>query len=197
MTRRKLGVASMALSLILVTSLSALGHARDDGVDGTPRSGPLVAPGTPVDGWQPWQTIELADVRTGETFTLADFYGKTVLVQPMATWCSSCRQQLQSIRDAQATLESEDVIVIAISVETDLSTEDLKHYVEREGFDWPFAVATPELLRALVEEFGRSLANPPATPKFVIHPDGTFSELETGHKSADELVTWLIPETGV
>ena len=35
-----------------------------------------------------WQTSILSDARTGQSFTLADFTGKTVFVDPMATWCS-------------------------------------------------------------------------------------------------------------
>ena len=30
--------------------------------------------------------LPLVDVRSGETFTLAEFAGKTVFVEPMATW---------------------------------------------------------------------------------------------------------------
>lgn len=33
-----------------------------------------------------WQTALLRDARTGETFTLADFAGRTVYVHPMAKW---------------------------------------------------------------------------------------------------------------
>lgn len=45
---------------------------------------------TPVDGAQSsaagWQDVALRDVRTGETFTFADFAGRTVYVHPMARW---------------------------------------------------------------------------------------------------------------
>ena len=33
-----------------------------------------------------WLTMPLTNARSGETFTLADFAGKTVFVHPMATW---------------------------------------------------------------------------------------------------------------
>lgn len=33
-----------------------------------------------------WTRIALTDARTGSTFTLADFAGKTVFVHPMARW---------------------------------------------------------------------------------------------------------------
>jgi hypothetical protein len=34
----------------------------------------------------PLAILPIVDVRTGETFTLAEFAGKTVFVEPMATW---------------------------------------------------------------------------------------------------------------
>jgi hypothetical protein len=33
-----------------------------------------------------WQSIPLRNARTGETFTFADFAGRTVYVHPMARW---------------------------------------------------------------------------------------------------------------
>ena len=92
---------------------------------------------------------------------------------------------------ARASIHSDNVVFVAVSVETTLSTADLRGYAEAEGFDWVFAVATPEMLRALVDEFGRKLANPPATPHFLIHPDGSFSKLATGAMSPEELLRWI------
>ena len=41
-----------------------------------------------------WQTLPLTNARTGETFTFADFAGKTVFVEPMATWCTNVTTQV-------------------------------------------------------------------------------------------------------
>lgn len=142
---------------------------------------------------QSWQELPLTNARTGETFTLADFAGKTVFVEPMATWCTNCRRQLRNVREARAQLEGEEVIFVALSVETNLSADALAEYAEEQGFDWTFAVMTPELLRALVASFGRLIAAPPATPHFVIDPDGSVSELSTGGKSAEQI---LVEVTG-
>ena len=54
-----------------------------------------------------WQQLPLVDARTGESFTLADFAGKTVYVEPMATWCTNCRQQLRTVRDIYTQLDAE------------------------------------------------------------------------------------------
>ncbi len=139
-----------------------------------------------------WQTLPLTNARTGETFALADFEGQTVLVEPMATWCVNCRQQLGNLLEARAQL-GDEVTFIALSVETNISDADLARYADEAGFEWTFAVMTPELLRALAADFGRGVAAPPATPHFVIGPDGEAGELLTGLRSPDELVALLTP----
>lgn len=134
-----------------------------------------------------WQDIELADARTGETFTLASFSGKTVFVEPMATWCTNCRRQLGNVREARAQL-GDDVVFIGLSLETNLDDADLAQYQSDQGFDWTFAVMTPEMLQALADTFGRSITSAPSTPHFVIRPDGSYTDLVTGIDSPDEIV---------
>lgn len=138
-----------------------------------------------------WQTIELTNAATLETFTFADFEGKTVFVEPMATWCSNCRTQLKNVQEA--SLQTDDsVVYIALSVEGNLANEKLAEYAEREGFPFIFAVASTELLQALVEDFGRTVTNPPATPHFIINADGSFGELVTGRESAEQLLEQIM-----
>ncbi len=134
-----------------------------------------------------WQSLPLTDARTGETFTLAELEG-TVYVEPMATWCSNCRTQLGNVQAAQAQVEG-DVTFIALSVETTLEAAALAQYANEQGFDFTFAVMTPDLLRALAGEFGQSVTNPPATPHFVRYPDGTWSELMTGFSPPDAVLS--------
>lgn len=139
-----------------------------------------------------WQDLPLTDARTGETFTLGGLEGY-VYAEPMATWCSNCRQQLGNVRDAAAQLGGDEVTFVALSVETSLKAEDLARYADEQGFDFKFAVLTPELLRALAAEFGQTIAVPPSTPHFVIRPDGTTSELLTGFSSPDAILASVQP----
>lgn len=138
-----------------------------------------------------WQQLALTNARTGETFTLADFAGQTVFVEPMATWCSNCRRQLTNVRDAQQQLAEDDVVFVALSVETNIDDAALANYADGAGFDWLFAVVTPEMLEQLAGEFGRVIANPPATPHFIIRPDGTYTELVTGIEPADQIISQI------
>ena len=134
-----------------------------------------------------WQTVALTNARTGESFTLADLNGQTVFVEPMATWCSNCRKQLQNVGDARATV-GDDAVFIALSLETNIDDAKLAEYAEQQGFDWTFAVMSEEILQLLADEFGRTIANAPSTPHFVIRPDGSFTELVTGIESPEEIV---------
>ena len=138
-----------------------------------------------------WQQLPLVDARTGATFTLADFAGKTVFVETMATWCTNCRQQLEIVKSLQATLPDENVVFVALSVETTLEAATLAQYADDAGFAWTFAVITPELLQELATRFGRTITNPPSTPHFVIYPDGSTTELITGIESAEQLRSHL------
>ena len=142
-----------------------------------------------------WQTLPIVNARTGETFTFADFAGQTVFVEPMATWCTDCRQQLGNVRSAREQL-GDDVVFIALSVETNISAADLAAYADENGFEWHFAVMTPELLAELVNAFGRTISNPPSTPHFIIRADGTTTPLVTGVESAAEIVAQVQAEGG-
>lgn len=140
-----------------------------------------------------WQHLELSNAATGESFTFADFAGKTVFVEPFATWCGNCRRQLTNVRAATGNLENaDDVVIIALSVAENASDAVLAEYAEDHDFtDFIFASATPEVLSSLVEAFGRGVTNPPATPHFIINAEGGYGELETGFESGEEILEQL------
>ena len=143
-----------------------------------------------------WQQLSVTNARTGASFSLADFHGKTVFVEPMATWCGNCRRQLSNVREAQQQLNSDDVVFVALSVETNLSDSDLANYAENEGFDWVFAVSSADLVRELVGEFGQSITNPPSTPHFIIRPDGSTTDLVTGIEPAADIAAQITAAQG-
>lgn len=140
-----------------------------------------------------WLDIELTEVNTGEPFTLADFPGKTIYIEPMATWCPKCRAQQQVVRDdvLPAFAESDDVLFLSLSVGENIADADLAAYSEREGFDWMFAIASPEMLSELVASYGRGVVTPPSTPHFFVRPDLSVTELWTGSHSGEEILAQI------
>jgi len=134
-----------------------------------------------------WQKLTLVDV-DGVSFTLGDFVGQPVFVENFATWCPTCRTQLGKTNEAAGTL-GDQAVVLALSTETDLSSNDVASYAEDNGFtNIRFAVMTPEFLAAMADTFGNSAVNPPSTPHFIIDAMGLAGELATGTVEPDDIV---------
>jgi len=91
-----------------------------------------------------WFGFELTDVQTGETFTMDDFAGKVVLVETMAMWCPNCVVQANEVRNLHNLLGNPD------------------------GLEWHFAVAQPEVARALGNLYSAQYLNPPLSPALII-----------------------------
>lgn len=54
----------------------------------------------------------------GKTRTLADFRGRTVLLNLWATWCVPCRKEMPALDTLQKTLGGTDFEVVAINIDT-------------------------------------------------------------------------------
>ncbi len=54
----------------------------------------------------------------GRPMTLADFRGRTVLLNLWATWCAPCRKEMPALDTLQKTLGGADFEVIAVNIDT-------------------------------------------------------------------------------
>jgi thiol-disulfide isomerase/thioredoxin len=63
----------------------------------------------------PELTFTTAD---GRKAGLADFKGRTVLLNLWATWCVPCRQEMPALDRLQGTLGSKDFAVVAVNIDT-------------------------------------------------------------------------------
>lgn len=132
-----------------------------------------------------WMTTELEEVTTEETFTLEAF-DVPVLLETFAVWCPDCLEQQQE----SAALHEEsdtDVVSVGLNVDPNEEADIVRDHAERHGFDWHFAVAPPDLTRSLVDEFGESIAHPPASPVVLVCPEGSARRLDDGLLSASTL----------
>jgi len=55
---------------------------------------------------------------TGKKLTLADFKGRTVLLNLWATWCVPCRKEMPTLDALEAKLGSPDFQVVAVNIDT-------------------------------------------------------------------------------
>lgn len=110
----------------------------------------------------------------GRSLTLADFKGKTVLLNLWATWCAPCRKEMPALDRLQAALGSDKFEVVALSLDrdgaekarkflADIQVSHLKFYIDptaKEGFNLkPVGLPTTFLIDGEGREIGR-LAGP-------------------------------------
>ena len=68
----------------------------------------------------------------GQELTLADFAGKTVLVNLWATWCVPCREEMPALNGLQTAKGSDRFQVVAVNIDTG-SDEKPKTFLEETG----------------------------------------------------------------
>lgn len=141
-----------------------------------------------------WFSLPLINVQTGESFTLNDFNGKVVLVENLAMWCSNCKKQQIQVRALHELLgEREDFVSLGLDIDINENATDLKAYIDINGFDWMYAVASAEISREISALYGAQFLNPPSTPILVIDRNGQAHPMPFGIKSANDLYAFIEP----
>lgn len=136
---------------------------------------------------RPWMDIVLTDAKSGEKFTIGQFKGKPILLESFAVWCPTCLVQQQKMNELR---EREGEAIVHISLDTDPNEDvnKVRAHVNRNGFEWYFAVSPIELTNALIEDYGLGIVNAPAAPVLLICEDQTTRFLTRGVKSPDALL---------
>lgn len=142
------------------------------GATGATAQSAATAPSTDAAPAVAWLGVELTDVRTGETFTLAQFAEKPVLLEAFAVWCGTCTNQQRQI-DALHAEVGDSVVSVALNTDPNESQTQIVRHLDRHGFDWRYAVSPVALSRSLRDEFGVSVLHPPSAPVILICPGQT------------------------
>ncbi|WP_137388286.1 TlpA family protein disulfide reductase [Rhodoligotrophos defluvii] len=86
----------------------------------------------------------------GREYTLADWRGKTVLVNLWATWCAPCREEMPALANLRKTFAGRDFDVVAISLDQKGVPAAKAFLDEIKVSDLvPYADPTTEALRSL------------------------------------------------
>jgi len=128
-----------------------------------------------------WFNVELTDVKTGETFRIADFQGKVILIETMAVWCPTCTRQAKEIQTVHQMLgERDDFVSVSLDVDPNETEEILKEYAEQTGFDWHYAVSPHKINHDLGNLYSAQYLNPPVSPMLIIDRQGRVYGLPFG-----------------
>ena len=133
-----------------------------------------------------WKETSFEDVRAGNSFKVSDFIGKPILVESFAVWCPTCTRQQQEISKLHEEVGDS---VVSISLDTDQNEDKAKvqEHLERNGFDWLYAVSPEDATKSLITDFGIGVVNAPTAPVILICEDGSSRLLPRGLKKVNEL----------
>ena len=134
-----------------------------------------------------WRDTVLTDIRTSKEFKISDFAGKPILLESFAVWCPTCLKQQKEIK---TIAEEMGDAIIHISLDTDPNEDSAKvlKHVNRNDFDWLYAISPIEMTRELTKVFGITFVNAPSAPVVLICEDQSYRFLENGVKKSDELL---------
>lgn len=71
----------------------------------------------------------------GKTFDLAQYQGKTVLVQYWATWCDLCKQDMSQLKTLQAKYAPKGFRVVGVNLDNNVA--DTNKYLVQNPWPWP------------------------------------------------------------
>jgi peroxiredoxin len=107
----------------------------------------------------------------GKRVALADFKGQVVLLDFWATWCPSCRNSVQGLKQLRQELAGRPFTLVSITEERDRVM--LREFVTARDMDWPQAWDEA----ALVSRVYRIKAFP---TYLLLGPDGRIVHIQTG-----------------
>jgi thiol-disulfide isomerase/thioredoxin len=111
--------------------------------------------------------LQLEDAQ-GRKLSLADFHGKTVLLNIWATWCAPCREEMPALDRLQAKLGGPRFQVVALSVDQqgsdiaqrfykEIGVSALEFYIDRSARA-AFQLEAPGLpVTLLIDRHGREI----------------------------------------
>lgn len=107
----------------------------------------------------------------GQTITRESLAGKHLVVQVWATWCPYCHRQNINLIELAKKTEGMPMQIIALSI--DRKPADVPPYVEKHGLNFPVAMMTPELEKAIGKRQG-------IPELYVIDPSGKVVQKDYG-----------------
>ncbi len=88
----------------------------------------------------------------GKAFDLAQYRGKTVLVQYWATWCELCKQDMQQLKTVQAKYSQKGFSVVGVNLDNDVRAAN--QYLVENRWPWPQLFETGGMESRFANELG-------------------------------------------
>ena len=107
----------------------------------------------------------------GQSLGSAELNGKYLVVQVWATWCPYCRRQNVNLKELVRRTQGGNLLVVGLSI--DKKQDTVLNYVKQNDINFPVAMMTPELDRAIGKRRG-------IPELYVIDPSGRVLQKDVG-----------------
>jgi thiol-disulfide isomerase/thioredoxin len=112
---------------------------------------------------------------TGKEITLADYNGKTLLIDFWATWCPPCRAELPNLVDVYNRYHGQGFEIVSISLDYSdrITTDEYKQWIDSAGMTWRHTYDGSAWSTPMVKKF--FVGSIPAP--FLVGPDGSLAAM--------------------
>ena len=76
-----------------------------------------------------------ATLLNGENVNLSDYYGKVIILNFWATWCSSCQEEMPSREIFYKRFKNKGLEILAVNLEEDTGT--VQKFIDDKGYTFP------------------------------------------------------------
>ena len=138
-------------------------------------AGFTLANGRPELIGKPLPPLQLTSL-DGKPFDIAQFKGKTVLLNFWATWCGPCRAEIPDLKKLHTEWRDSDIVLIGVDVDEDASTV--------EGAINDLKINYPVVLAKIAEN--KEIGVHAYPTQVVVDPNGNILKYEVGKRSAEQ-----------
>jgi len=119
----------------------------------------------------------------GTKKSLADYKGKTVLINFWATWCGPCKKEMPDLSKINEEMKDKNFLMIGMNIFQQASAPKVEDYLKSNPVSYITVDCNEELVQAFAKASGNDMSAVPVT--FILDKEGKIVETVVGGRDKD------------